>query len=140
MAAMSDYLEQQLINHIFRTSSYSKPSTIAIGLWTNSLTDASDGSSSGEVTGASYTRTVLNPADANWANTSGGNGTTNNLSALTWNAGEDWGTITTIAVLDNSTLGAGNILFYGDLLAPRTILLGDTFQFDISGLLIQIDD
>jgi hypothetical protein len=41
MAAISDYLENQLLNHLFRTSSFPKPSSIAIAL-TNGLVKDSD--------------------------------------------------------------------------------------------------
>ena len=40
MAAMSDYLENKLIDQIFRGQAYSFPSTLYIGLLTSAPTDA----------------------------------------------------------------------------------------------------
>src|SRR5579883_3286907 len=89
---MSDFLETSLINHVFRTSSYSKPSTLALALLTSAPTDSSTGSTIVEVTNAgSYARVALNPLDTNWAATSSGNGTTSNSNAITFpTATADW--------------------------------------------------
>ena len=43
MSKFSDYLEVQLVNHIFRTPAYSAPSTIYIGLFESDPTDAGSG-------------------------------------------------------------------------------------------------
>lgn len=44
MAALSDYLEDKLLNHIFRNSSFAKPSKIAIALTSGVPLDSNDGS------------------------------------------------------------------------------------------------
>lgn len=44
MAALSDYLESQLLNHIFRSSSFEKPSGLAIALTSAVASDYQDGS------------------------------------------------------------------------------------------------
>lgn len=49
MAAISDYLENKLLNHIFRGSSFEKPLTIAIALTTDVAKDNQDGSTIPEV-------------------------------------------------------------------------------------------
>jgi hypothetical protein len=43
MAAMSDYLEQQLRTHIFRTGSFTKPSGLFVALCTAATSDSSTG-------------------------------------------------------------------------------------------------
>lgn len=45
MAALSDYLEEQLLNHVFRTDTMSKPSTIAIALTSGVPLDSDTGAS-----------------------------------------------------------------------------------------------
>jgi hypothetical protein len=144
MASMSDYLETNLINHIFRTGSFAKPSTIAIALCTAAPTDASTGATITEVanTGGYARVNVGAPADANWAATSGGNGTTSNMAAITFpTATADWNApVTHVAVVDSATYGAGNVLFWGALASPKTVTNGDTFQFAISQIQIQIDN
>ena len=49
MANMSDYLENKLLDFIFRTSSFSKPSTIAVALCTSAPDDTSTGATIAEV-------------------------------------------------------------------------------------------
>jgi len=136
MAGFSDYVEGQLITHIFRTGSFTKPTTLAIALVTSAATDSDDGSTISEVANSNnYARQTLNPLDANWSAPSVGDGNTHNLSAITFpQASGSWGTIVGVVILDNATYGAGNILFHGTLTDNKTINNGDTFTFAISDL------
>jgi len=144
MAAMSNWLENQLINKIFRTTdTWTKPATLAIALCTAATTDADDGSTITEVADDhDYARFELAPADANWDDTSGTDGTTANTDDIEFPAanGGDWGTITHIAILDSTTHGAGNVLFHGALVAAKTVNDGDTFRFSAGDLSVQIDN
>jgi hypothetical protein len=77
-----------------------------------------------EVTGGSYARVAVPPADANWAAPSGGNGVTSNVNAATFPAPTaNWGVVTHTAEVDRSA--AGNIEMYGALTTPKTINNGD---------------
>lgn len=142
MANMSNYLEGQLIGHLFRDLTFSKPSTLAIALCTASPNDASTGGTITEVANSNnYSRVELAPDDDNWAAISGNNGTTSNSSAITFpTASGSWGTVTSVAILDSATHGAGNVLFYGDLSVSKSITSGDTFSFSIGALTVQIDN
>ena len=53
MANMSDYLEVELRKHIFRTGSFTKPTVLAVGLFTVTPSDSGGGT---EVSGGSYAR------------------------------------------------------------------------------------
>ena len=134
MTAMSDYLESQLITHLFRGGTYTKPTVLALALCTAAVSDTHTGAlTSTEVANANgYLRLTTNvsPADANWSASSSGNGTTTNVNALTFASasGGDWSTITYVAVVDNSTYGSGNVLFYGSLTGAKVVSNGDTFQ------------
>ena len=140
MAAMSDYLEVELIKHIFRTGSMTKPTVLAIALCTGATSDSQTGSTITEVTNANnYSRATLNPLDANWAATDGSNGITSNLSAITFaQASGSWGTISHIAICDSATWGAGNVLFHGALSVSKTVNNGDTLSFQIGDLVITL--
>jgi len=142
MTAMANYLESSLIQHLFRTGTFTKPTVVAIALCTSAPTDASTGATIPEVSDAgSYARYALNPLDANWANVTAGDGTTNNVGAATFTtATGDWGTISHVAILDNTTHGAGNLFFWGALTASKVVGNGDTFQFSAAQLTIRIDD
>lgn len=139
MANISDYLETQLINHIFRTSTYSKPSTLAIALVKTPVTDSQTGATIDEVNGTNYARVELAPADANWANTNGSNGQTNNLSLIQFPAaGDIWGTIVGLAVLDNATIGQGNVLFWSTFSESKSVGTNDVVAIDIGNLTITL--
>lgn len=136
MAAMSDYLENELIKHIFRTGSFTKPTVLAVALCTAATTDSQTGATITEVPNSNnYSRQTLNPLDANWAATSGTDGATSNLSAITFpTASGSWGTITHIAIVDSATHGAGNVLFHGALTVSKSVTSGDTLSFQIGDL------
>jgi hypothetical protein len=118
----TNYLEAELIKHIFRTGSFTKPSVLAVGLFT-AVSDGETGTAT-EVSGGSYARVAVNPNEANWSNVTAGDGTTTNLAAVTFPAPTaDWGTITHIGIFDAET--GGNMLIHAPLLTPREVLNGD---------------
>lgn len=121
MSQMSDYLEAELRKHIFRTGSFTKPSALYVALFTAAPSDAGGGT---EVSGGSYARAQLNPADANWSAPDATGGLTDNLAAITFPAPTaNWGQATHFAIFDAST--AGNMLIWGALATPKTINNGD---------------
>jgi hypothetical protein len=140
MSQMSDYLEVELIKHIFRTGSFTKPTVLGIALATGAPTDASTGATITEVTNAnSYARVDTPPLDANWAATSGTNGLTSNVADISFAAASgSWGTVTHVAIIDSVTHGAGNMLFYGTLTASKAVGSGDTFKFGAGNLSITL--
>jgi hypothetical protein len=142
MAAMSNYLETALINHIFRTSSFTQPAVIAVALCTAAPDDTSTGATITEVANSNdYSRVSVGRGDSVWAATSGTDGTTSNSAAITFTAASgSWGTVTHVAIVDSASWGAGNVLFYGQLSVPKTITSGDVFQFNINQLSVQIDN
>lgn len=131
MSAMSDYLEGQLRAHLFRTASFTKPTTLAVALFTAAPSDAGGGT---EVTGGSYARVSVNPLDANWTAASSTDGVTTNASAITFAAPTaNWGTVTHFAIYDATS--AGNLLVWGALTASRVISNGDAAPSFAAGAL-----
>lgn len=129
---MSDYLEGQIIAHIFRTASFTKPTVLAVGLFTAAPSDSGGGT---EVTGGNYSRATLNPLDANWAAPSTGNGVTSNSSTITFaTPSANWGNVTHFAIFDAAS--AGNLMFHGALTIAKTINNGDTVTFPAGSLTI----
>lgn len=136
MAALTNYLENKLIDHIFRTSSYTKPTSLYVGLITG-IADAEAGSIT-EVSGGSYARVARAPLDANW-NASTTNGTTANTASIQFPAATaDWGTCTHFGIWDAAT--GGNLLIYAPLTAARTITNGTTPSFGAGALTFQVDN
>lgn len=137
MGAKTNYLEDEVIKHIFRTGSFTKPTGLHVALFTAAPGEAGGGT---EVTGGSYARVNHAPGDANWAATSGGNGTTSNAAAITFPAPTaNWGTVTHWGVFDAST--GGNLLIYAALTVSKTINNGDAApSFGVGALTYQDDD
>jgi hypothetical protein len=118
---MSDYLEGQIRAHIFRTASFTKPTVLAVALYTATPGETGGGT---EVTGGSYARVQRDPLDANWTAPDATGGLTDNAAALTFPAPTaNWGVVTAMAILDATA--AGNFIIYGALTAPKTINNGD---------------
>ena len=121
MSALSDYLEGELIKHIFRTSSFAKPSALYIGLFTAAPTDSGGGT---EVSGGSYARAQLDPGDANWAAPSAGDGKTTNAAIITFPApSANWGTVLAFGIFDAAS--AGNLLIHGVINPTKEVFNGD---------------
>lgn len=147
MASMSDYLENKLIDFLFRGNggSFVAPTALYIGLLTAAPSDSSAGT---EVSGGSYARVSYAPNTTNWANTqnsgtgvsSGTGGTTQNLVAVTFAApSANWGTVTHWGIYDASS--AGNLLFWAALTASKVVNNGDAApSFAIGALTVQIDN
>jgi hypothetical protein len=128
-AQASNYLENFLVDHLFRARTFTKPTALYVALFTAAPSDAGGGT---EVTGGAYARVNLAPSDTNWAATQGGTtgnssgttGQTSNSVAITYPAPTaDWGTISHYGIFDAVT--AGNLLIWDALTASRTILNGD---------------
>lgn len=146
MAALSNYLENKLIDQLFRGQAYTFPSTVYVGLYTAAPSETGGGT---EVSGGSYARVAVTANMTNWAGTqsagsttasSGTSGTTSNNVAVTFPAPTaNWGVITHVGVFDAST--SGNLLIYGALTISKTVNNGDSAPtFQASALSFQIDN
>lgn len=91
-----------------------------------------------EVTNSNaYARVARNPLDANWAAATGGNGQTSNVAAITFTqATGSWGTVSDMAITDNTSYDSGNMLFYSAVGTSRTIDNGDTAEFAASAITV----
>jgi len=127
MAAMSNYLENALVNAVLRNTSYTSPTTVYVALFTSDPTDAGTGT---ECTGSGYTRKSM-------AFSSPSNGASSNSSAVEFDqATGSWGTITHMGLFDAST--SGNLLFHGALTASKVIDTGDVFKFASAALAVTL--
>jgi hypothetical protein len=132
---MSDFLENEILDHILSAATYTAPATVYIGLWTSALTDASTGATAGEVSGGSYARVAVTNNATNWPAASGGS-KSNGADFTFPTATAGWGTVTHFAILDSATLGAGNILYWADLTVSKTVSNGDIVKFATGSITI----
>ena len=123
MAALSNYLEDNLVDHSLGTATFTSPATVYVALYTTDPTDADTGV---EVSGNGYARQVATFSAASGGATSN----TNEISFVA--SGGNWGTITHIGIRD--ALTAGNLLYQGALTAARTINDGETARFAIGDI------
>lgn len=145
MSALSNYLENKIIDYVFRGQTFVPPANIYIALLTSAANDA-DGSGV-EVSGGGYARVAVPTSLAAWAGTqaagstvasTGTSGTTSNnasISFATPTAG--WGNVVAFEAYD--ALTGGNPLFYGTLSVAKTINIGDSVSFAPGTLSLQID-
>ena len=127
MAAMSNYLENALVNAVLRNTSYSSPATVYVGLFTSDPTDAGSGT---EVSGGSYARKAASfNAPSNGASTTGATVTFDQATG-------SWGTVTHFGIFDAST--SGNLLFHGALSVSKTVGTGDVFTIPSGSLTVTL--
>lgn len=127
MSAISNYLENALINGTLRATNYTAPTTVYVALFTSDPTDAGSGT---ECSGTSYSRQA-----ATFAAPSNGASSTSADIQFT-QAGGSWGTITHFGIYDAST--SGNLLYHGALTASKTIDTGDVFKIASGSLTVTL--
>lgn len=156
MAAMSDFLENKLIDFLFRgqalgitgasAAAGTGPTSLYVGLYTANPTDVAGGT---EVTGNAYARVTVASAMANWAGTqaaasttasSGNTGTTSNNGVITFPTPTPagWGTVTGMGIFDAAS--GGNLLIWSALTSSKVINAGDAVTFPAASLSFQVDN
>ena len=123
---LSDYLETRLLDHFLGTTTYTKPTTVYVALYTVAPTDAGGGT---QVTGGSYARQSAAFAAA-------ASGATSNSANIDF-AGMPAATTVAIGIFD--ALTAGNLLLWGTLTTNKTTDAGDTLRIATGDLDISID-
>jgi hypothetical protein len=123
MSAMSDYLENEILDHILGTGAYTMPTTVYVGLSTGSFNDDNSGT---ELTGNGYARVSISFGAAS-------SGTASNDAAVEFSAATgSWGTVSHFGLFDASS--AGNLLIHGALTASKAIESGDILKIAIGDM------
>lgn len=137
MAGLTNYLEDKIMNHVFGSTTFTKPTNYYVGLLTATPSDSAGGT---EVTGGSYARQVCA-----FSITGTGTAQAANTSAITFpTATADWGIVGWVGIYD--ALASGNLVAYQNLqksdfstTTTKTINDGDIFKFNASTIKIQLD-
>lgn len=133
MSALSDYLENELADHVLGGGDFTRPATVYVALFTAGPTDAGGGT---EVSAGGYARATVTNNSTNFPAASGG--AKSNGTAITFAAASaTWGTVTHFAIYDAAS--GGNLLFHGELTTSKLIESGDTPSFGIGALAFQFD-
>ena len=145
MSAASNYLENKVLDHVLKNTSFSQPSGLYLALFNNTSGSAATNLEAGTLTdetstsGTAYSRKNINVNGSSGAFNAASSGSTANTQTVTFDtATANWGTITHVAIMDSGTAGAGNVLFYGAVTTAKTIETGDTFQVSSGNLTVSL--
>jgi len=125
--SFSNYLETEVLDHVFGGNAYTAPGTLYLALFTTDNTDSGGGT---EVSGGAYARQSV-------AFTVSGNTATTSADVEFPTATANYGTVVAVAVMDAST--GGNQLAYAGLSSDKTIETGDVFRVPAGDLDITLD-
>lgn len=140
--AMSNALASSLLNLVLRNTAYlpANPNFLWIGLF-HSSTGLNGGSLADEVVltaGGNYARAQINLQSSPEFTASTNGSVVQNANDIPFATvtgtpvTDDWAIsgneVTSAAIIDSSTLGAGTILVWGDFVQAKTIVVGDQFK------------
>ena len=127
MAAMSNYLENKVLDYVLRDQADWAPTAVYLALHT---ADPAEDGSGAEVSGGSYARQAItfNAAHAT-------NGTIDNSSAEEF-TNMPGCTVTHIGIWDHAS--SGNLLYHGSVSTPKTVADGDTISLAAGQLTVTL--
>ena len=131
--AMSNDLENKLLDHVLSGTTYTPVANTFIALFT---ADPGETFAGTEVTGGTYARVSYTNNITNWPAASGGSKSNANVIDF-GTATANWGTITHTVIASASSGGVA--LFYGTLTASKTVNNGDGFKFLATKLVVAFD-
>ena len=127
--SFSNYLETEILDHVFGGAAYTAPATLYLALHTANPDEDGSGAEV-STSGTAYARQTV-------AFTTSGNTTSNSAAVEYSTATANFGTVTHVGVWDAST--GGNLLAYAALTSSKTIETGDVFRVPAGDLDISLD-
>jgi len=127
--SFSNYLETELLDHVFANNAYTSPATVYVSLHTANPDEDASGTEV-STSGTGYARQA-------GSFTVSGNTATTSAAVEYATATANYGTVSHVAIWDAST--AGNMLAYAALTASKTIETGDVFRIPAGDLDITLD-
>ena len=121
--AKSDYLENKILDHVLKNTSYTSPAAVYCALYTAAPSDSGGGT---QVTGGSYARQAVTFSTAS-------SGESHNTADIVFTL-MPAATVTHFGIFDAST--SGNLLYWGAFSASKTTTSGDALTIPSSGLSI----
>ncbi len=133
MTAITDFLENELLDHVLTNTAYTQPATVYASLFTTLSAGNIEADTGTEATGSAYARTAIT------FGTPAASGSISSTADCTFPtaSGGNWGTIVGMMIEDAST--AGNALFGGTLTASKVVNDGDTFKFNSGDITVTLD-
>lgn len=129
MGSLSDYAENELLDHLYNAA-YSPVASVYLALHTADPTDAGSGA---EVADANnYTRKAITFGAA------ASRRVTQNAQVDFNQASGSWGTVTHWGIWDNSARGAGNLLAHGAFSSPFAPVSGNSPRIANASIYVEI--
>ena len=125
--AMTNYLEDKLLEAVVKNTSYTTPTTVYMALYSTAPGEAGGGT---ELSGDNYSRAAMT-----FGSSSGGTITT--TADITFaTASGDWATAVAIGIVDASS--GGNLLFYKSI-AGRSVKSGSALTIVSGDITLTLD-
>ena len=124
--AFSNYLSNEILDHVFSGNAFTAPSNYYVALYTVAPTASGGGT---EVTGGGYVRQTATFTTSATQST--------NQSAIEFpTASAAYGTVVAASVMDATS--GGNLLAFANLTAAKTIAIGDVLRIPANDLDINL--
>ena len=123
---MTNYLEEKLIDHLFRTTAYShsSPASWFIGLHTGAYGESGTGGTEVATSGTTYVRIAVARGSGFTRASSSDVRTVENAATITFGVpSSNWGQVTHVGLYDAVT--SGNLIIEAQLQFAKTINNGD---------------
>ena len=127
--SFSNYLETEILDHVFGGNAYTAPATLYLALFTAAPGETGGGTEV-NTSGTAYARQSV-------AFTVSGNTASNTADVEFPTATGSYGTVTHVGIYDAST--AGNLMAYAALTTSKAIASGDVFRVPSGDLDITLD-
>jgi hypothetical protein len=127
-----DYLENAILDHVLGGAAFTQLATVYVHLYTVDPSDAGGGTEVSTGDWSNYARSAVTNNGTNWSTASGGS--KHNDVAVSFGTATIVNpvTVTAFAIKDAS----GNLLYWAELTADKTISDGDPVSFPIGSLVI----
>jgi len=127
--SFSNYLETELLDHVFANNAYTSPTTVYVSLHTANPDEDGSGTEV-STSGTAYVR-------QSGSFTVSGNTATTDAAIEYPTATAGYGTVTHIGIWDAES--SGNMLAYAALTSSKTIASGDVFRIPAGDIDITLD-
>jgi hypothetical protein len=130
------FQQQRILSRDFGNVAYTPPTILYIASSTTTINEDGTGMTEPS-TDPAYARVAIDNNTANWIDLLSGAGRQNDIIAEFPPATVNQGTITYIAICDSAT-DPTNILYYAELVNPKTVGIDDVLRIDSGNLQIRL--
>ena len=128
MGKLTDYMENELLDHVLKVGAWSRPANLYLALCTADPGEGATGANITEPSGGGYARVACDDWDV-----ANARATANSKLIDFGTSSGDWGVITHFAIVDSDS-GAGNVIAYGEVSPNKEVSNGESCSVAIGDL------